>query len=398
MRLWGAQVVSNLGGHASGIAYPLLVLALTGSPKLASIVSVLHILPYLLLSLPVGALVDRWDRRQVMLICHAGRIAAVCSVAGALLLDRLSLPHLYAVAVLEGICHVFFNIAETASLPRVVAPAQLPAATAQNQAGFGVSAVVGPALGAGLFQGLGRAAPFVLDALCHALAMVSLLKLRQSFAPAPRAASAPRHLRAEVAEGLRWLWRERLVRDMALITGVVNAVQAAVPLLLIVLARQHGASEAQVGWVFSCGGAGAVLGALVGPAIQRRFQFGPVIIAVLVVEAAMFPLYALGRDAWSLGLVYGVIMFCAPIYNVVQFSHRIAMIPDGLQGRVNSSFRLVAMGTIPFGSVACGWLLEHQGTGTTLLVFSLIWAAAALAAMLDPVVRQARRHASVHPV
>lgn len=396
MRLWGAQVSANLGGQASGVAYPLLVLAMTGSPQKASWVVVLHLLPFLILSLPVGAWVDRWDRRRLMLRCVAGRILAVLSLALALAFDRLSLPHLYIVAMLEGVFHVFVNIAGTAALPRVVPPGQLPAATAQNQAGYGASAVAGPALGAALYQGVHRAAPFMLDALCHGWAWWSLWRLRTPMAPVSR--QTPRPLRTEVAEGLRWLWRERLVRDMALITSVINAVQAGMPLLLIVLARQQGASEAQVGAVLSCGGGGAVLGALVGPWVQRRVQFGPAVIALLGIEAAVFPLYALGTGPWSLGLVYGAIMFCAPIYNVVQFSHRLAMIPDGLQGRVNSSFRLVAMGLIPVGSAACGWLLEHRGTGTALWVLGSVWAGAALAAVLDPAVRNARRHGDIAPV
>lgn len=396
MRLWGAQVMANVGGQATGVVYPLLVLALTGSPQKASWVAVLHMLPFLLLTLPVGALVDRWDRRRLMLHCLAGRIVAVLSLALALALDRLSLPHLYTVAMLEGVFHVFVNIAGTASLPRVVPRGQLPAATAQNQAGYGAAAVVGPALGTALYQGAGRASAFGLDVLCHGLAWWALFRLKTPLAPAPR--GAPRRLRTEVAEGLRWLWRERLVRDMALITSVVNGVQAAVPLLLIVLARQQGASEAQVGWVFSCGGVGAVLGAMAGPLVQRRVQFGPAVIVLLGIEAAVFPLYALGTGAWSLGLVYGVIMFCAPIYNVVQFSHRLAMIPDGLQGRVNSSFRLVAMGLIPVGAAACGWLLEHRGTGVALAVFGVVWAGAAVAAWLDPAVRRARRHGDTAPV
>lgn len=389
MRLWTAQVIGNLGGHASGIAYPLLVLALTGSPKAASVVSVLHILPYLLLCLPVGALVDRWNRRRVMLACHAGRMLAVAVLVAASARGGLSLPLLYAVAVVEGVCMVFFNIAETAALPRVVPTLQLARATAQNQAGFGVSAVLGPALGAWLFEAGGHAAPFVLDLACHAVAALQLWRLRTSFVPPP--AIGRRHLGAEVMEGLRWLWRERLVRDIALITGVVNMVQAAVPLLLIVLARQQGASESQVGVVFSCGGAGAILGALVGPWVQQRLPFGPALIGVLVIEAAAFPLFALGQGAWSLGLVYGVIMFVGPIYNVLQFSRRIAMIPDGLQGRVNSSFRLVAMGLNPVGAAACGWLLEHGGSGRTMAVFGMVWAAVALVAWADPVLRQARQ-------
>lgn len=395
MLLWSGQVVANLGASASAIVYPLLILAITQSPALASYAGVLRILPYLALSLPVGALIDRWNRRQVMLVCHLGRLLSVASLPLAMAFDALTLQQIYGVAVLEGAFHVFFNIAETAALPRVVPTRQLPAATGQNQAGYGAAAVAGPALGAWLMDAFGRAWPFVLDVLCHLAGTLALWRMRTPFAPAP--ALKPRNLKAEVAEGLRWLWRERLVRDMALITGGLNGVQAAVPLLLIVLAQQAGASTAQTGLVFSIGGVGAILGALAGPLVQRRFSFGQVIIGTLVLEAALFPFYALGSGPWSLGLVYAAIMFCSPIYNVVQFSHRIALIPDGLQGRVNSSFRLVAFLPNPLGAALCGWLLEHHGSGAALVVFGSWWALIALAAALNRAVRHAPRPGGQYP-
>jgi predicted MFS family arabinose efflux permease len=113
--------------------------------------------------------------------------------------------HIYAVAVLEGALHVFFNIAETAALPRVVAAGQLPQATAQNQAGFAAATIVGPALGTWLYQAAGAACPSwsTPSATCWAPGGVALRT------PSRRRRPAPPNLRAEVAEGLRWLWNQR---------------------------------------------------------------------------------------------------------------------------------------------------------------------------------------------
>lgn len=368
MLLWGSQVTSTFGASASGIIYPLLILALTGSPAQASLATVLRIVPYLLLSLPVGALIDRWDRRRVMVVCHVGRALAVATLPVAVAMDALTVQHIYAVAVLEGALHVFFNIAETAALPRVVPVAQLPQATAQNQAGFAAATIAGPALGTWLYQALGRGAPFVVDVVTHVVGAWAILRLRTDFTPRP--VVVPRHLAAEVAEGLRWLWRKRLVRDMALLTSVFNFIAAAVPLLLIVRAKELGASEAQIGLAFSLGGVGGILGALVGGRVQRRFGFGHAIVALLALHGLLFPLMAWAPGTWWLGAVLAGMMFVGPIYNVVQFSYRIAMIPDALQGRVNSSFRLVAHGLHPVGAAVCGVLLETAGTGTTVAFFA----------------------------
>jgi predicted MFS family arabinose efflux permease len=131
-----------------------------------------------------------------------------------------------------------------------------------------------------------------------------------------------------------------------------------------------------------------MVGALIGGQVQRRFSFGQVIIGTMSVQALMFPLMGAAGTALSLGLVYGVIMFAGPIYNVVQFSHRIAMIPDGLQGRVNSSFRLIAFVLNPVGAVLCGLVVEHAGELWALGLFALVQAGVALAAALDPAVRE----------
>jgi predicted MFS family arabinose efflux permease len=387
--LWGAQVVSNLGSYATGIIYPLLVLALTQSPTQVGIVSALRIGPYLLLSLPVGALIDRWNRRRVMLVCDVGRAVAVGSLPVALLFDGLTMGQVYLVAVIEGTLMVFFNIAETAALPRVVATAQLPQAVAQNQVGFAAASIAGPALGTWLYAALGKGWPFAVNALGFVASAVALSRLRARFDPAPQAGRP--HLRREIAEGLRWLWNDQLVRRMALITGVNNGVQAAIPLLLIVLAQARGASEAQIGIIFSLAGLGGMVGALIGGMVQQRMSFGTVIVGTLVVQALLFPLLGWAAGAWSLGLIFGAMQFLGPIYNVVQFSHRIARIPDALQGRVNSSFRLIAFVLNPVGSLACGVLIERAGAGWALAFFALVLVGVAAWAAMDPVIRNEGR-------
>jgi MFS family permease len=120
MLLWSGQVVSTFGSAASTVVYPLLILALTDSPGAAGIAGALRALPYLVLSLPVGALIDRWDRKRVMILCDLGRCVATLAIPIALALDALSLWLIYAATLVEGSLFVFFNIAEVAALPRVV--------------------------------------------------------------------------------------------------------------------------------------------------------------------------------------------------------------------------------------------------------------------------------------
>jgi predicted MFS family arabinose efflux permease len=373
-----------LGSHTAGIVYPLLVLALTGSPEIVGWVSALRITPFVLLCLPVGAMIDRWDRRRVMLWCDLGRGLVVGSLPLAMLLGPPSLSHIVVVAVVEGTLMVFYNLAEVAALPRVVARPHLPQASAINQAGFAAAGIAGPALGTALYQ-LNRALPFAADALSYAVSAFTLWRLRGDFSAVP--ATGPRHLGAEVMTGLRWLWREKIVRQMALLTGAMNFVEASVPLLLIVMAQGMGASAVEIGLIFSAGGVGGVLGALVGGRIQRHFSFGRVIAGVVLLQALLFPLYAASPSPLWLGMVYGLIEFLGPVYNVVQFSHRIALIPQGLEGRVNAGYRFIAHALNPVGAALCGVMIERAGSGQTLAFFGCVFGLLAVAALSSRTIR-----------
>src|SRR5256885_8845372 len=172
MLLWGGQVVSTLGSSASNVIYPLLILQITDSPAAAGISAALGHIPYLLFSLPAGALIDRWDRKRVMILCDIGRALTVTTIAAALWLDVLTVWQIYAAAFIEGSFFVFFNLAEVAALPRVVAKEQLPQAAAQNEAAFAAAYIVGPSFGTLLYQSLGRAAPFVADAISYVVSII----------------------------------------------------------------------------------------------------------------------------------------------------------------------------------------------------------------------------------
>ena len=288
MLLWGGQVVSTLGSSALSVVYPLLILAITDSVAAAGIAGALRSLPYLIFSLPVGALIDRWNRKRVMIVCDVGRAIAALSIPVALWLDALTIGQIYVVAFVEGSLFVFFNIAEVAALPRVVPVQQLPQAAAQNEMAFAAAHIAGPSLGTLIYQSVGRGAVFLFDAASYLVSAVSLALIKTEFR-----ASKPesgRHLRMEIMDGLRWLWGKPLIRYMAFLTGGMNLVGAATGLIIIVIAKDLGASDVEIGLVFSIGGVGGIVGSLLGGQIQKRFSFGQVIVGVTWALALLFPL------------------------------------------------------------------------------------------------------------
>ncbi len=368
MLLWSGQVISGLGSEISGIVFPLLILALTNSPAAAGFAGALGSVPYLFLSLPAGALIDRWDRKKVMILCDTGRALNMASIPVALAFNALTVWQIYVVALIEGTLFVFFNIAEVAALPRVVDKSQLPQATAQNHAAFALTGIIGPSIGTTLYQTFGRAFPFGADAISYGASVVSLFFVKTQFQV--ERVMGERNLIAEIREGIAWLWDQKLVRFMSLLTGGLNFVHAGTGLFLILLAKQRGASDAEIGVMFSIGALGGIVGSLLGGVIQKRFSFGQVIVATVWLHVIIFPLFLLAPNIYMIGLLAAISYTGGPIYNVVQFSYRLALIPDKLQGRVNSAFRLVAFGFQPAGAALSGFLIERVGIAPALLFFA----------------------------
>jgi MFS family permease len=388
MLLWCGQIVSVVGSNVSQIALPLLILAMTGSPAKAGLAGALYFVPYIILSLPAGALVERWNRKQVMIVCDICRAVALGSIPTAFALGHLTLIQLYVVAAVEGSLYVFFNIAEVACLPRVVAREQLPAATSQNQAGFISATLAGPPLGGFIYQTLGRTVPFLIDAISYVASVVSLFFIRTEFQEGRTAER--RELRTEILEGLAWLWRHPLIRYMAFLTGGLNFASSGTLLILIVLAKHQGASPTVIGVMLAIGSVGGIAGSLLGAPIQRRFSFAQVIIVTVWIQALFFPLFAVAPNPAVLGLIDAAIFVNGPIYNVVQMGYRLALIPDELQGRVNSVFRLLAFGFQPLGLLLSGFLLQDVGAVSTVLLFSAVMIVLALVTTLNGHVRHAR--------
>ncbi len=389
MLLWSGQAISGLGSAISGIVFPLLVLALTHSPAAAGLAAAMFSLPYLIFSLPIGALIDRWDRKRVMILCDTGRALSVASVPLALVFGVLTVWQLYANAFIEGTLYVFFNIAEVAALSRVVPKTQLPAATAQNGISENAAGLIGPSLGGVLYSVLGAAVPFVFDAVSYAVSVISLALIKTRFQETRAVSEIPRNLRAEIAEGVRWVWRNPLIRFLALLTGANNFANAAAFLLIIVLAQRLGADATAIGTILSIGSVGGLLGSLVGGQVQKRFRLGQVIPTVVWVFGLLLPLYAFAPNVLTLGAITALWLFINPIYNVVQFSYRVALIPDALQGRVNSSFRLIAFGFQPLGASIAGVLIEAIGPQATILGFAAWVLGWAVLATLNPALRHA---------
>lgn len=386
MLLWCGQLVSSTGSQISLLAFPLLVLAVTGSPAQAGIVGALRGLPFALLCLPAGALVDRWDRKKVMLICDSGRALALASIPLALWLGYLSFIQLCLVALVEGTLMTFFSIAEMTCLPHVVPREQLPSATAQNQAIDSTSWTLGPFLG-GLLYGLGRLVPFLLTAITFAFSVASLLFVRTRFQS--ERGQAQRRIWREIGEGLVWIWRDARLRFLAILTFCLVMPSIGFTLILIALAQSEHASALAIGILIGAGGVGSILGAFLTQPLQRRFTFGQLTIASAWVWAGSWLGLAIAPNIVVLGITNAISFIIVPIFLSVQFSYRLLAAPDQLQGRVQSVFRLLSYGSQPVGMALTGLLIQWIGPIWTVIVLFIPQGIIALVATLYRPLRSA---------
>ena len=378
------QGISSIGTQVSQLAFPLLILALTHSPALAGIMSALRGLPYALFCLPAGALADRWNRKRVMIFSDLGRALALGSIPVALALGHLTLIQLYFVSFIEGTLFVFFQMAESSALPHIVSKEQLTAATGQNEVLFSSAIMIGPSIG-GVLYGLSNMLPFLSDTISYLFSVLSLCFIKVPFQH--ERVVVKQKLWVEVREGLAWLWHNPLIRFLAILTCGLTAPCAGYSLILIVIAQRQHATAFTIGLIFAAGGLGSIVGAMLASPLERRFGFSRVIIGATWFWAISWLFYALAPNPLILGIINAIGYAVVPIYMVVQYSYRLARIPDHLQGRVNSVFRLIAFGSQPIGLTVTGILLQTVGPVPTILILFIPQIALTIATTLNKHVR-----------
>jgi predicted MFS family arabinose efflux permease len=385
------QAVSDVGTQVSHLAFPLLLLLLTGSPALAGLVGAARTIPYFLMALPAGALVDRWNRRTVMLVCDTGRALSLGSIPLAAAFNMLSLPQLYLVAFIEGLLGVVFDIAAVACLPRVVSREQLAQATSWQIAGSGGASLAGPPLG-GLLYAIKATLPFLADAVSYAVSVLSLFFVRTPLQGERSGQREP--IAQEIRTGLAWLWQKPTIRLLALLSGLLNLVApGASALLVIVLAREQDAAPSLIGLIVAGTGIGYILGSLVTGAIRRRFTFAKIMLATCWLFPLIWGCFALARgNVFLLGVVSAAFAFIDPIYDITQFSYRMVLIPDALQGRVTSAYRVIARATPPLGLALTGILLQRAGALVTIATLGSALLAMAILATASRAIRAAPEH------
>jgi predicted MFS family arabinose efflux permease len=382
--LWGSRMLSGFGLSSAGIAFPLLVLAMTGSAAESGVVLGTIAATQLAAGLPAGVLVDRWNRKYIMVGCEAMLAAASVSLVVALIQHALTIPQIIVVAGVIGVCGALFSAAESASLPNLVQQRQVSTALAMNFARSSLGGVSGTAAGGFLFA-ISRALPFVADMVSHAVACCALIFLRM---PTPPARPQPTgNLRREMLDGLRWVWDQRLIRVLSICALVLSFFFTAFYLVIIVLARRRGIPSGEIGLMAAMLGAGGVAGSLLAPHLHRKLSPFTSIASVFWVYTALVPTAVFIHSGYLLGALFFGIALLPPTANTTILTRLLLTTPDHLRGRLSGVIGLIVGGAAALGPMFGGILTELLPSTEAVLVCAVGIAAITAVVTASPTLR-----------
>lgn len=392
-RFLAARTIAMAGNALSLVAFPVLVYALTGSATLTALVAAAETAPYLLVGLPAGALVDRWNRRRVLVLTGAGSGVALLTVPLADALGVLGFTQLLVVATTVATLFVFADAASFGVVPQMVGRERVASATSTLVSVGTAIGLVGPLVSGVLVTTTSPALVIGVDALAYLATATVIARLRWPGSEGVPEAGPDRRLRSEVAEGLRYIWAMPVVRWLTLLgTGASLAGGATTGLLVVVGVEQLGlgADSPALGWLFAAGAAGTFAASLLLPRLQSRVGVGVITTTGYAVALACVLTLSFARSAPAALPVLAVLNFAMTTLIVNGIVTRQVVTPDHLQSRVNTTARLIAWGGSPLGAALGGVVAGAAGTPWALRAASLGLLVSLAAAVLVGVPRFAR--------
>jgi MFS family permease len=362
-KLWTASTLSALGTGLTVVAAPLYVSARTSNALIVSATTGVAMLPWLLFALPAGVLVDRVDRRRLMVAVDWARAAGMGLLAVAIVGGWSSIVLLDLVLFLINTGETAFEPAAQSMVPAVVAREQLERANGWLVGGLTLSRymIAGP-LGGFLFI-VAASIPFFANAGTYAASAVLVGLVGGSYrVTRPDTAGRRLKVRAEVTEGLRWLLKQRMLRTMAILIGLLNITLAAATAVLVLLAKERlHVGSVGYGSLFTCMAVGSLLGSAVGDRVIRRVTATWTIRIGLLVEALTHLTLALATNVYVVGVVLAVFGIHAALWTIVGTSLRQRLTPAHMLGRVSSANLFISAGGNFAGALLGGALAGAFG-------------------------------------
>ena len=394
-RLWTSLTITAFGAQITNLALPLTAaLLLQATPFQMGVLVALETLPFALVSLHAGVLLDRVRKLPIVIAADLGRGIALLAIPVAAFTHVLSIEILYAVGFLCGVQNVVGGAAYQVLLAQLAGRKRLVEANAKITLGETSSALIGPGIAGLLIQALTAPFAIVLDALTF---FASALMLRRVEARKDVIHMTNRgSVWAEIHEGLLLVWRSRTLFALALVAGlwqVLHHMQIAV--LILFATRELGLSAGSIGVAYMFGGVGCVIAAANAERLSNRFGVGSIIVYGLLLTAFGWQAFGLvSGPPWAATLALGLAMlvfdFGAVLYGINYLALRQAITPDRLLGRMTATMRFCTVAAAPLGSLIGGALATGIGLRATLLVVGALGLALAIGAMTSSPFRSHR--------
>jgi len=386
-RLWAGETVEWLTDSISTLGIPTIaILAFNAGPFEMGILNALAYLAYPSLGLFAGVWVDRWRRKPVLVWTNLIQVVALGSIPIAFLFHTLTLYQLYLVTLIMSVTIVFFNMAYTAYLPTLVDRDDLVEGNAKLETSASGAEVVGPGIAGGLIQTLGAALSIAADALGTLIAAIAILSIRKAEPPAPP--KTQRHFWRELQEGLRSVADNPSLRTIAVATSILNVGNTMFyAVFLLFIYDELKISPQVAGIILSVGAVGFLIGSISAPTLLRCIGLGPSLIIALLINGIgrlIIPTSIYGPGPVLLAAFWLFANIGIPIYNINQVSFRQTIIPDELQGRMNSTMRTFGYGAATLGALVGGILGSSYGITTVMTIGAIIALIAALLIYLAP--------------
>ena len=374
--LWLAATVSNLGDGVMAVAFPLLVASITREPLLVAGATFINRIPWLLFALPAGALVDRMDRRRVMISVDWGRAIVVGLLGVLLVAGQVDLIVIYVVAFLLGSAETMFDTSAEAIIPSLVDIERLDSANGRLQATeWATNAFIGPPFGAALFA-LAVGIPFLFDAGSFLLAAVLVSTIGGSFLSQAPTSDKKRGLWSEIGAGISWMWGHTVLRTLAAMAGFNNLAGTGIVAIFVLFAQDIlGLGGVGYGLVLATMGVGGLAGALTASMVAKRLGQGTTLLATVILMALAAIVMGITSNAIVAAVMSGLFGLVIATWNVVAVSLRQRITPDPLRGRVASVARLLAWGTQPLGALFGGVTATVFGLRAPFFVAGTVWLA-----------------------
>jgi len=382
-RLWWASAVSTTGDGVLVAALPLLAVTITRNPLMISLVTAAEFLPWLLLSLPAGVLVDRHDRATLMWRAQVLQGSVIAVLAVLVLLHWTDIAVLAVAAFGLGVGEVVFGNASQSVLPQLVRTEQLPEANGNQYAVQTIGQeFAGPPLGSVLFTAA-AAVPFGLSAASFAGSAVLLARLPKH----PPDTVPDGTVRSRVAEGLRWLLGNRLLRVVAVVLGVSSFCNTmGMATLVLLVTETLKVSSRFYGILLAAAAVGSVLGGLLNPRLTRRLGQVPSLVFAMGAVSVIYVGIGLAPNAPVLAALEVGNGFMVTMWNIVTVTLRQRIVPNEMLGRVNSAYRMIGWGLMPVGAVAGGLVAHVAGLRAPYVIAGVLCGITTLAAL--PLLRE----------